>query len=309
MKQQTKTIPMNLWAIIGVVILALMSYSYFTLDTSEPRLLTYFNHTRLVQAVNDSSNRQKSALIVVMGSSMSYKALYFDGMMENFASQSGKSKIKFVRFIKMCGKLEDFTALFPEILNARPAAVFMEANLFTLDLDKACHNTVFEKYKKELRLYIRQVFDITNTYNYRVSRFNMITMEAQDPQQSYSAKKFDLQTYEKFYAGLHPRRFGLNVKYKNFIQNLRALGIDFILLDIPRSSLLETIFPSELDQSCRRLIERYQSEYGLKYQEFPFSEGVEYYFDYVHFNNAGQEVYSRWFLSQLDHWIKPQGEQ
>jgi len=258
--------------------------------------ITYFNALRFSQfSLTDRDLPHHLPRIIVIGTSLTRNAFFFDGEMEDFARKNGFTEIKFMRIVKPGATLADFTPLLDFITNAEPDAVFLESNMFVLDFNAPARN--------KLRSMIGTLLP-GRKEQYLIGIEDNFASHKELPQEGVQRQTHkDIAFFREFRSTTRLRRFMLPDAYITFFDTLKRRGIPVVMLDLTRSPEAASAYPPGIMDAVPQLIRRYQDTYGLQYLEFPYSLGLQYYSDFAHMNERGRTVYCRWFLSELPNVV------
>lgn len=292
-KDRKKIPPFRIWLVTGVLFLSVIAGAHFLPDRTPTKadLLKNFNHTRVGRLATGEAEKGYPRVIVI-GTSLTHDAFFFDEEMETFAVKNGFRGMQFVRFVKSAGRLEDFIPLLDYIKEAGPDFVFLESNLLGIDFSGGF--IAREKDRVKLRLYIRKMFG-----KELPEPDNQLTGEQKFKKEERHQTNTDFINYLNGRKGIHLRQFSLPREYEIFFNDLQRSGSKIILLDMPRSARAVTAYTPEFLDEMRSLIKSYQTTYGLLHWEAPDYSDLEYYIDFVHLNKKGRNAYSLWFLSEF----------
>ena len=314
-KRQNETVPAAVWLVTGVLVLCVVLFAHSLPEAKTAKELEYFNAERLKRF---SSKPIRPLRVVVVGSSLSMCALFFDEEMEQLARENGLPSLEFVRFIKLDARLMDFAPLLDPIIKAGPDLVFFESSQFILGPKDAGDNGLKRLFffaedtgnddRKKLKEFFQEQF----------SRFRKkaASTKKENPNVPVSEKKvlialrqrqvqsdFELLQEERE-ERQELRQFAVPEEYKVFFEALRQKHITGVLLGLPLAQEFGSAYPPEMMSGIPGLIKRYQEVFGLQYLEYPEALGLEYFKDFTHLNEQGRVTYSTWFLSELPVLVK-----
>jgi hypothetical protein len=295
-KDQKKIPPFRVWIVTGILFLAVIVGTHFLPDIPKTAndLPTYFNHSRL-EGLSAGAAGSGFPSVVVIGTSLTQCAFFFDEEMEKFAVQNGFGGLRFTEVSRGLARLDDFIPLLGIIKEAKPEFLFLESNLFGIEFSQK--NDARDK----LRFYIKKVLGIKGKEVKRQpDRNNLPEGALKQNKKRQHQRSTDFIMYRDVIiknAGLRP--FSLPREYEIVVEDLRRRGTKIILLDMPRSTKAVSAYnPGFLDE-MRLMIRRYQVAYGLLHWESPYYPDLDYYSDFAHLNEKGRIAYSRWFLKEL----------
>jgi len=311
-QKASPSVPLGVWAASGVAFLAIMLYAHFLPPRSEAEAVRFFNIERLDRFSHGGSRHPLR--VVVVGPSHTLCALYFDENMEQFARQNGLSDLQFVRFVKLDGTLRDFTPVLEPIVRADPDIVFFDSNLFVFNFrhhavagqNRRLFNKDDDSDDRKKLLALAQDAIGNRKGMKKKPNPNVLTSE-EESFRNISMRQAD-EDFDRYRdqadMGIRLQTFDIPPHYRAFIDTLRRRGTPVVLLQIPASRDAISVYPVDLLVGADALVARYQQELGLGYLEFPRRLGLEYYKDFVHMNERGRELYSRWFLSELPALVR-----
>lgn len=216
--------------------------------------------------------------VIVIGTSLTHCALYFDEEMEKFAVQNGFGGPRFITFTRDGASLDDFIPLLDLIRKAKPEYLFLESNLFGIEFSFQKDYTV-----NRLHHYLRRMLITKEKWGCR--------------QQHQTTAEFAMYRHFTRNAGL--RTFSLPREYEIAFEDLRRGGTQIVLLDMPRSAKAVSAYPAGFFVDMRRLFSRYQHTYGLRLWDSPYYPDTDRYADFAHLNEKGRNAYSLWFLRKF----------
>ncbi len=302
LRKPPKAPPLWVWGITGLLFGVELIFAWY-LPPSTDRFLENpaFFSQRLQNFAHLEHDVQK---IVVLGTSRTAHAFFYDHYMERFAKRNGFHKIKFIRFVKTTGMLEDFASLWAPILEVKPDIIFCEATLiqFCTDQDSInqSHQDMFDKSDQDSRNKLHNflkhlLFEPLPSISWNDPQFDDRKLFVLDRQSTDNA----LEKRQKWISQVRKiRQLPAFSEHQAFFNHLRKDGIKFILLDVP-SFQEYTEFSPEQRKNIQALRKQYKELYEIEYLAFPERMGLEYYQDFGHLNLKGREHYCRWFLSEL----------
>lgn len=304
MKRPARTVPLLVWGAAGALFLAVLLFAHWLPDAKTAEATGYFN----VQRLDRLRARQQPGVprVVVVGTSLSMSALFFDEDMEQFARDNGLPGVQFIRFTKLDASLEDYAPLLAKILDAAPDIVLFESRLFLLT-----HQ--FKEWEKKTMRFFAQ--EDGKDARKKLKRFFEERFGAKRPQQkkenpnvAVSEKKIldsirrrqtqnDLDNFQNAMEDkMIVREFSVPAAYAAFFEELRKRGIIGALLDTPASEHETTLFAHE---KMLELTRHYQEACAIHALAYPGKLGLEYYKDFRHMNERGRDAFSRWFLAEI----------
>ena len=311
-KNPEKAVPVMVWAVTGALFLAVILFAHALPDAKTAEAVEYFNVKRLTRF--HAQPPSSAPRVVVVGTSLSMSALFFDEDMARFARENGLPGVDLIRFIKMDSALEDFTPLLDSILEAAPDVVIFEARLFVLT------NQRQERRLKKMRFF-RQ--DDDSDDRTKLKQFFGGLVSAKRPSQKKDNPNIPVleqrlmealrqrQTQRdlwQFQDAVEERTiirpFSVPDAYQRFFNALRKKRIPAILLDTPASQYESSLYARALQEEMPVLISRYQETCGLQYLAYPGQLGLDQFKDFRHMNERGRETFSRWFLYEVPRLVE-----
>jgi len=288
-----KNPPLYVWLIAIAFSTSIIAGADFILG--EP-VLKYLNADRL-NAVDTSKSVKR---VVIIGTSIVRRAVYFDEVMDSLAVSNQKSEYRFNRFVLGSVNLYYFYPLFEIILEAEPDIIIFQNSLIIYDKENT--NQGFDSRKKFCKEWIGNSFGIDD-YNL----YYFFNRKPNELLTSEQIKLFQIKTRTPDRL----ERILINKK-KFFIREIEAIppelenllitanvkGIRLIGMDIPRSPDVRSYMPASKDLKIN-LQEQYQNKYGITFWECPFDLDMDSYLDYNHVTPAVQEEYSKWLISKI----------
>jgi hypothetical protein len=304
---------LTVWAVAGALFLCVVLFAHVLPDPKVIETVRHYNIQRLSRFYSKAAPHPPR--IIVVGTSLSTCALFFDEEMEQFARKNGLPDLEFVRFIKLDATLKDFVPLLGSIIAAEPDVVFFETNAFVLsrrsdDNPDSRMMRIFSQDdssddRKKLQLFFQAKFlgkglpRKKDNPNVSVSEKEVL-LKLRQRQTQDDFEQFREEALEP----LQVRPFSVPDEYLAFFNAMKQKHITAALLDLPRSRKAESAFPPEMRKARGDMIKRYQNAYGLRYVSYPELLGLEYFQDFTHMNERGRGECSRWFLSGLPSLIE-----
>jgi len=288
-----KSPPLYVWLVAIALSLSIIAGADFIFG--EPSL-KYLNANRL----NVIPTGKESRRIVIIGSSSTRLAIYFDTLLSSIATSNRLENYSFNRFVLGGPHPSSFYPLYEKILETEPDIVMIQ-NLM-LFYDKVIINPNYDSHKKYFKQWIGNLIGIEPfNKNYYFNRKQAGFMrshkilEVQNKKQTPAEEK----RFKKKKAELIIRRVEeLPKELEKFLVEARAKGIKVISHDIPIAPRIRSALP--LTEEQRQLLQdQYHEKYGVTFWEFPFELQMKDYMDFVHVVPEVQKKYSTWLVLQI----------
>ena len=301
--------PLGLWGATAIATLIVLISTYVHSGGDPNRL---FNVQRLEGF--KAATVRSAPKIVAIGTSLTWSGLFKDKDMENLAARRG-IRLSFLRFTYNGGQPEDFTALFPMIIDAHPDLVVIEANLFGLNLHGQSRFTETLNRHRTALCYLvkRSVLQIPFAEK-MLGSWTAIKSDRKFEDIHGNIEDIDLvpglfepktiDAYRREAADFQVREFMGCRRFADLFSEAAAAGIGIVFLDIPRAAPAQAVLSDEFKSRYNALMARYEHTEGMAYWRFPSRLPDRDYYDFAHLNAEGRAAYSQWFVSQIPSMLK-----
>lgn len=288
--------PLWTWLLAGTVALVFIAVSYYSFiqfthfDQFNPKRLASFAFPRDEKVLN----------IAVIGTSLTYCALYKDADMERFAKGRGLN-IRFLRFSLAGGSLNDFYELTEAVVHSGADMIFIEAAIFGLDMGN--EKTKYDRFRYYLRhggtkLLARLPF-VTKRRPLAGLNENYIDIEPSGNPFFGQNHEKEAELYLDNISQFRIRDFSEGKKFAPLFNLARSRGQVVVFLDLSRSRNAWDMLPANFEGMLSKTMGCYEKVYGMYYLRFPYRLPLEYFRDFAHFGAKGRRFYSEWFLDNL----------
>ncbi len=260
-------------------------------------------------------------LITALGSSLVESAFPFDGFFDWGMRKYYKRESRFIRLAQMGQDISHFYPIFDRVIEAEPAAVFIEANLLMYDGRRGIES-VWKRHRAHCR---RMVFgsprgipvddgpDETRRKRKTGSwHFNKVK-EINTKEHGMFLSKWPQKTdhsedkYSRVRRGQQLRYRGcmadLPEPLEEFLIKAEQRDIPVILLQITGPEKTWKALPEGMKACYSEWGSKLEQEYGASYAVFPRRYGLEYYRDFTHLNKKGRAVFVRWLVENFESTI------
>jgi hypothetical protein len=289
MKNPTSTPPIVFLYAILITMAFYTSISYFAYKKD----LLLFDAEQLRNEFETSNFK-----VVLIGTSLSAHAFYFDLEFEEFAKTKGVDNLSFHRFTWSGRQLEHHDPLLIELANLKPDLVLLENKLI-----------YYDGIKNQFEAWFLKISNFLSTLLHRTSKQTYAGYEVL-LQKSFLQSEIDnidqsVTPASAAKAARIQRGFNPTIALNLFLHHAQKNLIPVLLFDVPLSSEVEALYPAT-DRTYENLIDQeYQSYYGVGRLKSDISLDSNYYKqDLVHANQKGRERFSEWLAKTIQRLRK-----
>ena len=294
--------PLWLWLTTGIFATILLFILILQTDELPFDPNTYLRPERLEKFTNGNlkSDPALPQKIVVLGTSLTRRAFFFDEEMERFAKKNRGLDIQFIRFSISSATLEQYEAIFDEIIHAKPDYVFFESQilLYTFNLSKIKYLT------KKINHLRDNIFDFI--YRKTGLDFNLFHLQnteyfdlMKDWQNIKKQPRNEMENDGKGIKKFDFRSMELPEIVISFFRDIKVNGGKIFILEIPWSQMAKSQIPDSLLIEINNRKINMSQKYGLPIIDFPGYPKLNFYYDFGHFNAEGRKMYSKWYLGEI----------
>ncbi len=297
----SKAIPISVWIKTMVLTLLVFGGGFAVFMWYNVGFMNaYIEDLLLDHTESNMSSRQNKPDVIIMGSSLTKRALCNYGTFE-MAIDEAKEDIKYEVIYRKRVVLGDFNHYIDPISNACPSYLLIESNILCINMFKNAvevkldFSLLLNEYRKTLRsIPVRLVSHSPNLQK---------TMLGDPRFEEEVEEDMGMEYWDKYYK--HARKYRIRSindfpEWTAFFEKAHELGILVYILELPRSKEAKDILPLKLQREHEELIEQFKQAYDIGYITFPYDLGQKKYFrDAAHVNKKGAELYSSWLVSVL----------
>lgn len=337
MSKHTQAPPLYIWAILGLVFIfsqwVLFHYAeeLFADEETTEEVLSLGEKRTVAQLALIKPHYQQQLLkypdeyhVVVIGSSITNNGISCTETLVNESEFQFGKKIVVSKFFSPGRPLKamvDYGGLTELLLETRPDLILIETDILAFDFGPyrsqiRNKGQVFKQEPKEDGL-IPLIFAkrVGTIRALQQNRLNLIATVQQkvhhtappftsEPCGNMIASPQMVDTFQIKPRKRYPIPFEKQDYAHRFIQELKKVNTDVILLHHPSPASLEKLYEaSDDEQEVQQLLKRFQDEYNLPFWHCPIQFPYIYYRDQAHMNEKGREKYGSWLLQQIHQHI------
>jgi len=287
----------------------------------EQKELRKFEYNRLYSISKPS--------VVIVGTSLVQYGLPFDDELTQYAQSTGLPQ-QFLRITRGRNREEPFYFLFPHLLKNSPDYLFLQAELFFLDIN--CNSDAAGS-SREVVATVRtdilpgSIKEVIHSLNSTTQIFyrslehlykdllNKVsdTVRGDNNRRSYQNDSLIRKEMNKVAESerivnakctFTIRNKNFNPVVEQFITDITNKGTKIILLEMNRSFSGQSLMGLDARNELNQTLFQISKQHDLTYWQFS-GLADSYYLDRAHLNNEGRKEFTSWFLSQLKSEGRP----
>ena len=297
--------PLKVWiypiVVFVAIVLAFLFYSYSAYGPYA-RVLELSNR-RLEKALTENTRDTSAISIVILGSSLTERALLDPHEIEDSIYHLTHKKVKVLRvalnYMDMdLAKRIDF---FDYISKYPPHYLFIEN--FGLNLDDDDSSSVIpvpiDAALLDIRNIIRKSLGLGSHDNYYTKWYTFDVKPL--PGNEFYTDQFDSATFKSLQIKkCVVRKVTQNDVANNAYDALMKRNAKVIFLDMPQSNKLQANFLDNASTSeLNEVLKFYNTQYRIDYWRFPRVMDDSCFADGAHLNSKGAVQYQKWFVSEF----------
>lgn len=284
--------PARVWlfaTLFGLIFIG--GFELVSTEVEIPSSQAFLNHNRarLSRFAALTANSPSQLKVVILGNST---IKYGTAIDEESFSFTGSDKIRVIRIVNNWANFSDFSPLTEQILNLRPDLIVMQTDLLG-------RVRLIEHFTKpaQLQRYLKWRAFGPGDWD----PLNLNQAELQTDQVDYNDKSE--QRFERRRKSLTEWQGidldGPDAKQANdFIESARQRGISIVLLYTPVTARVEPL-EKTIQQHLSGAVNRQLEHEGVTLLEYPSEMDDSQFSDFVHMNERGREIYTKWLVPEL----------
>jgi len=273
------------------------------------------NASRLQERIGRSPG--SAPVVVVIGSSLTYRAFYFDPTMNEASRRLRFGRLDFLRFCLIGFETAPLRALVPVLAEAEPDVVVLESSLLPYLDDEGAVSAHRRFWRARLASAVRSDAGEDDSAaawraqrNWRVNR-GLTGRDMDTP--GDLIRRMDAATRRGTQSEAALERFVQRrmLSWERcpdqvpgwldaYLRAAGAAGTHLLTLDIAGTQRARSAYPAEMEICRRELVERFQRDYGTVHLANSASLPRSHYSDLVHLNERGRRTFVRGFLYALE---------
>ena len=297
--------PLKVWAYpIGIFFLIVLLFFSYVYSSYGPYAAVLEQSNKSLQAALIETTRDTSAIsIVILGSSLTERALLDPHEIEDsiFQATHKKTKVLRVALNYMNMDLARRIDFFDYVSKSPPDYLFIEN--FGLNLDDNDSASVIplpiDAALLHIRNQIRSKLGLGSHDNYYAKWYTFDIKPL--PGNEFYTDSFDSITFRSLQSKkCVVRKVAQNEVANNAYDALMKRNAKVVFLDMPQSSKLQTNFLDKASTSeLNEVLKFYNTQYLIDYWQFPRMMDDSCFADGAHLNFKGAMQYQRWFVSEI----------
>jgi hypothetical protein len=292
--------PLRVWAfpIVVILVIAVSFFSYTYSSYGPYAKVVEQSNRNLERALIENSSDTSAASIVILGSSLTERALLDPHAIEDsiFSLTRKKAKVLRVALNYMNMDLAKRIDFFNYVSKNPPDYLFIENFGLNLnDIDSVIPIPVpVDAALLHIRNEIRGALGLGTHDNYYKKWYTFDLMPL--PEERFDSMGFkSLQTKKCVVRKISQNEIA-NVAYDALMKKNSKV----IFLDMPQSNKLQTNFLDQPSASqLNEMLRFYETQYRIDYWKFPDVLDDSCFNDGIHLNSKGAMQYQKWFVSEF----------